>query len=118
MILSERGAVLPDVLPSGTPFSEKWRVISDSCTTFEAQLKQVGWTLFFMAGEIHTIAFGFDLEKRLNAAVGRALHQVESEHCNCVEITGVGVKSFLGIPYSTVTAHARHIQSGSRFRGQ
>ena len=67
-----------------------------------------------MPGEITATAFGFGEEKRLRAAVGRVLRQSESEHFNCIEITSVGIKSFLGIAYSTVAAHARHIQDSTR----
>jgi hypothetical protein len=69
-----------------------------------------------MAGQIHTSAFGFDAQKRLRTAVKRAIKDVQSLNCNCVEITGVTTKSFLGLPYVSVTAQSRHIQSENQFR--
>jgi hypothetical protein len=45
------------------------------------------------------------------------LSNVEAQHCNCVEFTGVSAKSFLGMPYVNVSAHSRHIQKSSAFAG-
>ena len=70
-----------------------------------------------MAGDIKTTAFGFDAEKRLRAAVGRVIKDVQAQTCNCLEITDVATKSFLGVPYTSISAHARHIQNGSQFNG-
>ncbi len=41
----------------------------------------------------------------------------ESHNCNCVEITEVSAKSFLGTPYVNVSAHSRHIQESSALSG-
>jgi len=35
---------------------------------------------------------------------------MKSDRFNCLEISRVAVKSFLGLPYVTVAGHARHIQ--------
>jgi hypothetical protein len=116
-ILIERGTVLPDGgLPPGAPFSAHWTLLPSDRTSIEGWLEKAGWTWFYMAGEIHTGAFGFDKEKRVQSAVMRAVRQVGSEHCNCIEITDVGARSFLGMRYSTITAHARHIQKSCTFR--
>jgi len=71
--------------------------------------------LFYMAGEIRTNALGFNAENRLRKAVRRIIAEVDGQKCNCMEITSVAAKTFLGIPYVTVVAHSRHIQSGCQF---
>ena len=54
--------------------------------------------------DIKANAFGFDEEKRVNAAVSRVAKFVRAQNCNCLEITQMATKSFLGIPYVSVVA--------------
>jgi hypothetical protein len=68
-----------------------------------------------MAGEIKISAFGFDREKAVRRAVKGVITNVEAQKCNCLEITQVSPKSFLGIPYVNVRAHSRHIHKSSAF---
>jgi len=35
---------------------------------------------------------------------------VKRQNFNCLEVTGIVAKRFLGVPYATVSAHSRHIQ--------
>jgi hypothetical protein len=58
--------------------------------------------------------FGSDGEKTQGRAVRRILSCLKSWKFNCLEITQVAAKRFLGIPHVTVSANARHIQ-GSVF---
>jgi hypothetical protein len=81
----------------------------------DTQITQAGWAFFFMAGEIKITAFGFDREKSARRAMKGVITNVETHKCNCVEITEVSPKYFLGIPYVSVCAHARHIQKSSAF---
>ena len=89
------------------PDSSGWAPLNGTRSTFEKEVRDAGWTLFFMAGEIKTTAFGFDKQKSLRAAFQRLTANVKSHNCNG--------KSFLKVPYVTVSAHARHIQKGSTF---
>ena len=68
-----------------------------------------------MAGKIQATVFGFDKQQALHTAVERIIADVESENCNCVEITEVRMKSFLGLPYACVSAHSRHVQGSPVF---
>ncbi len=63
-----------------------------------------------MAATIKVIVFGFDRQKALRRAVKQVLATVKSRRFNGAEMTHVAVKRFLGMPYVTVSAHARHIQ--------
>jgi hypothetical protein len=40
--------------------------------------------------------------------------KVEHQNFNCLEVTGIVAKRFLGVPYATVSAHSRHIQESYR----
>jgi len=96
--------------------SNGWAAVKDARSTFE-KTQEEGWTFFFMAGEIKATVFGFDKPKALRAAVKRLITDVKSQHCNSIEITRVVGKSFLRVPYVSVSAHARHLQKGMFFPG-
>ena len=111
-ILIEEGALLPESLRfESEPCSDGWRAVKnlDGCG-LDRKIREAGWTFFYMAGKIRVSVFGFDGEKALRRAVNRLLANLKSEKFNCLEITQVAAKRFLGLPYVTVSAHRRHIQ--------
>jgi hypothetical protein len=118
-ILIEGGAAMPASLGlEGGAASRGWRSIGNKdLSQVNTAIQQAGWTFFFMAGEIKIIAFGWDKEQATRRAVKRVLENVESQYCNCVEFTAVSAKSFLGMPYASVSGHSRHIQKSSTFTG-
>jgi hypothetical protein len=110
------GAHLPPSLLLQSPSdSNGWAAVQDDGPTFEKAVQKAGWTLFFMAGEIEATVLGFDREKAVRAAFKRLIANVTSQHCNSIEITRVTGTSFLGVPYVSVSAHARHLQKGVCF---
>ena len=117
-ILVEEGTHLPKslLLQTGSN-SNGWAAVKDARSTFEKTVQEEGWTFFFMAGEIKTTVFGFDRQKALRAALKRLITDVKSQHCNSIEITRVTGKSFLSVPYVSVSAHPRHLQKGMLFSG-
>jgi hypothetical protein len=117
-ILIERGTHLPNSLTTPSEsFLPGWSAVKGGRPTFEKEIKQAGWTLFFMAGEIKTNVFGFDRQRAAQAALQRLSTIVKSQSCNCIEITDVTEKSFLKLPYLQVRAYARHLQPGLVFSG-
>jgi len=117
-ILLERGAYLPDSLAApGESSLPGWSAVQGGRPEFEKEIKQAGWTLFFMAGEIQTSVFGFDRQRTAQTALKRLSTIVKSQSCNCIEITDVTEKSFLKLPYVRVRAHARHLQPSLVFAG-
>ncbi|MGO9263112.1 MAG: hypothetical protein ACLQU1_43560 [Bryobacteraceae bacterium] len=117
-ILVEAGAILPaGVLLQPGALSQDWRSLADlDRIGLASAVAKAGWTFFYMAGVVAKHAFGWSQEKRVRAALGRVVQDVQAQNCNCVEITRLRDKSFLGLPYVKITAHARHIQAGSQFR--
>jgi hypothetical protein len=117
-ILIEDGTLLPQsLLLESEAYSTGWTSVSNVRSEFEKEINQAGWTFFFMAGKIQSTVFGFDKQKAVLTAVQRIIANVESQKCNCLEITGVTMNSFLGMPYACVSAHSRHIQGSSVFSG-
>lgn len=120
-ILIEEGTPLPESLRfESEPYSNGWRLVKDlNGYELDQKTTKAGWNFFYMAVEIKATVFGFDEEKALRRAVERILTNLKSEKFNCLEITQVAAKSFLGLPYVTVSAHPRHIQeSVVLFRAQ
>jgi hypothetical protein len=117
-ILLERGTYLPDSLTAtGESSLPGWSAVQGGRPVFEKEIKQAGWNLFFMAGEIESSVFGFDRQRTAQTALKRLGTMVKSQNCNCIEITDVTQKSFLMLPYIRVRAHARHLQPGLVFSG-
>ena len=118
-ILIEGNASMPESLQlEGRPYSSGWRSVSNfDLNGLGAEIHKAGWTFFFMAGEIKITAFGWDRERAVRRAVQRLITNAESHKYNCVEITEVSAKSFLGMPCVNVSAHSRHIQDDSTFAG-
>jgi len=45
-----------------------------------------------------------------NRARSESNREVVAQHYNAVEVTGIVTKTFLGLPYSIISAHPRHVQ--------
>jgi hypothetical protein len=117
-MLLARGTYLPNSLTTADDSSlPGWSAVPGGRPVFEKEVKQAGWTLFFMAGEIQASVFGFDRNKSAQTALKRLSTIVKSHSCNCIEVTDVTEKSFLKLPYVRVRAHARHLQPGLAFTG-
>jgi hypothetical protein len=113
-ILIEQGTRLPESLRLETgPNWDDW----GTAANLEKELDSAGWTLFFMAGEIKSSSFGFNKQNRVDAAVKRLIASAKRQKCNSLEIGSVSERSFLGVPYVSVSAHWRHIQKGLTFGG-
>jgi hypothetical protein len=118
-ILIEGGTYLPKSLTApGESSVPGWSEVKSDRPTFEKEIKDAGWTLFFMAGEIEATVFGSDKQRTLGTALRRLTAMVKSQNCNSIEISEVAEKSFLKVPYLRVCAHARHLQQSLIFSGR
>jgi hypothetical protein len=116
--LVEEGTHLPNsLLLQSDSSSNGWAVVKNARAAFEKAIQDAGWTFFFIAGEIKTTVFGFDRQKIIRSAMKRLIENAKSQHCNSIEITLVTGKSFLKVPYVSVSAHPRHLQKGLVFSG-
>lgn len=76
----------------------------------DRKIHAAGWNFFFMAAEVQVRFFGAAGAKKVHNAVTRILKKVRPQHFNGLEVTGIVAGNFLGVPYTTVSAHSRHIQ--------
>lgn len=112
-ILIREGVLLPKSLPvESEPYSKGWRLVKGlRGSEMDRRLFEAGWNLSYLAeGELGAVAFGSDLEKTTRRAIKKVIAAMKSKQLNCVEVTQVAAKRFLGLPHVTVLAHPRQIQ--------
>jgi hypothetical protein len=111
-ILIKDGAFLPDpLLFESEPCATGWRLVKDlDGYGLHRKINEAGWTFFCLANETKATIFGFGGQKAVRRAVKRILANLKSSKFNSLEITRVASKSFLGVPYVSVSACSRHIQ--------
>ena len=79
-------------------------------STLDRKIHAAGWNFFFMAPEFKASFFGTIGAEKIQEALTRILAKVKPQHFNGLEVTGIVVRRFLGVPYVTVSAHSRHMQ--------
>jgi hypothetical protein len=111
-ILIAEGAILPEsLLFESEPYAYGWRLVKKlDSNGFHQIIGQAGWNFFYIAGNIETNAFGSNAKKTTRRAIKHAIAKLKAKNFNCLEITQVTAKRFLGLPYVRVSAHSRHIQ--------
>ena len=113
-IMIRAGLLLPPGMCVQTAsYSKNWDTITDlDAFGVDRSARAAGWNCFFMAAGIHAVAVGRGRGKNARQAVDRVLSRIQAQNFNCVEITELSTKHFLGIPYLSLRAHARQLQHG------
>src|SRR3954447_2498046 len=116
-MLLKDGTQLPEFLEVGTEeYSPGWSFISEfTSADLGKAIEAEEWTFFFMAGEIQARGIGFSIRSGLARAVSNMTDAVTRENCNCLEITESRQRTFFGLHWTTLAAHARHIQKSRTF---
>jgi hypothetical protein len=113
------GAILIEDWPLATqclglksePYSGKWSLVNTRDSfALDRKIHAAGWNFFFMASEVKAMFFGALGAEKIQNALNRIFRKVKQQHFNGLEVTGIVAKRFLGVPYSIVSAHSRHIQ--------
>jgi hypothetical protein len=73
--------------------------------------------LLFHGTQVKAMFFGALAAKKIQNALTRILGKVKRQHFNALEVTEIVAKRFLGVPYSIVSAHSRHIQQSCYLDG-
>jgi len=74
------------------------------------KIEDAKWNYFYLAGVTRTMVLGREGPETMRRAVRRALPRLDWLKFNSLEITTVVSKRFLGIPFTSVAIHSRHIQ--------
>ena len=93
------------------PYSGSWRLVKAlDGFSIDRKIRASGWNFFFMATEVKTMILGALGADKLHNAMKRILEKVRGQHFNSLEVTGIVERRFLGLPYTIVSAHSRHVQ--------
>ena len=111
-IIMKVGTIIPQSLRVETElYSQGGEIINNSDTdAVDRDIRRADWNFFFLAASIQATALGYWGEKTVRRAMERVLAKAERSKFNCLEITEISAKQFLGFPYVHVSAHSRHIQ--------
>lgn len=115
----EVGAILMEGWPAmakqfeigSEPYSGQWGVVkAGDGFDLDRKIHAAGWNFFFMAAEVNVMFWGARRTDKIQNALTRIMGKVRGQDFNCLEVTAIVAKRFLGLPYTTVSAHSRHIQ--------
>jgi hypothetical protein len=111
-ILIEDWPPMPHLLGlESEPYSGNWSLVKVlDGFTLDRKIHASGWNFFFMAAKVKAMFFGALGAKKIEHALKRILGKVEQQHFNGLEVTEIVAKRFLGLPYTVVSAHSRHLQ--------
>ena len=118
-IMMKAGTIIPQSLRVETAlYSQGWEIIKNSdAEAVDRDIRRADWNFFFLAASIQATALGCWGERTIRRAIERVLAKAEPSKLNCLEITEVSAKQFLGFPYVHVSAHSRHIQKSPFLQG-
>lgn len=112
IIFIREGTILPPMLSVTTDaFVPGWRfVTSHNRLTLARSIERCGWYFFYLAGDIQATVLGGNTRSVLRKALTAILTKHGNDRLNSIEITSIVSRRFLGIPFTTFTAHSRQIQ--------
>jgi hypothetical protein len=88
-------------------FLPGWRVVKNlDRQALTREVEGANWNSFYLAGEMRATVFGREGLGALRRVVKCVLAKKEGQKFNCLEITKVVSKRFLGIPFMSVVAHS------------
>lgn len=83
---------------------------ASSADQLAKELNLAGWTFFYTAHEIRVTTFGFNREAMETRTAKRLIQAAKAQECNCLEVSSVKVKRWLGLCRVRTSAHTRHAQ--------
>lgn len=106
------GTPLPDSGKiTSEPFSKGWRRVTNlRGQGLDRHFSHIGWTVFQKAAPVQASILSFGRSEPFLLAFRKLLRNVGAKKFNCLEITGVTKKAFMGVTYVHMSARARNIQ--------
>lgn len=112
-MMVQQSAIPQSLKVESEPYFENWHSLGVlESAGLDGKLRATGWSLFFMAGEIRAVVPGWGGQKTLRRGVKRLLTQTRLQHFNCLQVSHLLKKHFLGFSYVSIAAHTRDIQEG------
>jgi hypothetical protein len=118
ILMADRPVMTQALGLQSEPYSANWLIVDAlDGLAMDRKIDAAGWNSFFMAAEIKVMFFGAIGAKRMQNAMQRMLEKVKPLNFNCLEVTAIAAKRFLGVPYTLISAHSRHIQQSCYLDG-
>ena len=118
ILIEERPLIMKFLGLESEPCSGRWSVVNAlDGFALDRKVHAAGWNFLFMAAEVKVTFFGALGRAKIQNALQRILVKARPQSFNCLEITGIVAKRFVGMPYATVSAHSRHIQASCYLDG-
>ncbi|HZQ68677.1 MAG TPA: hypothetical protein VFA68_09175 [Terriglobales bacterium] len=115
MLMESRAANGGGLAIESEPFAQGWSVLSFlNGRDLDRRARATKWSFFFLAEAKREMFFGGRSGNGMFKALTRILAKSRSQGFNCLEVTEILDKSFLGIRYTTIVAHSRHLQPPGR----
>jgi hypothetical protein len=118
ILIRENPAAAQAIGFQSQPYSATWGLVKAlDGLALDHKIHAAGWSFFFMAAEVKVAFCGGVGTKNMQNAMKRMLEKLKPMNFNCLEVTGIVAKRFLGVPYTVVSAHSRHIQQSCYLDG-
>ncbi len=116
-MLVHQSAILQSLNVESEPYFQNWRSLDVlESAGLDGKVRAAGWSLFFLAGELRAVVPAWGGQDTLRRGVKRILAQTRLQRFNCLQVSHLLKKHFLGIPYVSIAAHPRHIQEGCQIQ--
>jgi hypothetical protein len=114
IFVQNRPLILRTLGLESEPYEGTWDVLHSLPNVgLDQEIRSSGWNYFFIGAEVRASVFGRLTARRVRRALEQIFAKVRDADFNCLEVTEIIEKRYLGIPYITMCAHSRHIQQGS-----
>jgi hypothetical protein len=111
-VLFRDSTIFPEAFKcESEPSSPGWRSFKGlDSYGLDRNFQNAGWHFFSFAGESNVTVVGRQGEKTMHKAIKRIQASLKREKINSFEITRVAFKTFLGVPYTSLSFRMRNIQ--------
>jgi len=100
-------------------YSGDWTMVKGlNGFALDRKIRSAGWNFFFMAAEVKAMFFGAHGAKNIQNTLHRIFWKIRQHPYNAIEVVGIVTKRFLGLSYTIVSAHSRHIQQSCYLNAQ
>src|ERR1051326_7986392 len=118
-VLIQEGVLLPDgLLLESDPYTVGWRAVRTiNGFGVDQKIRSAGWNMFTIAEEFKTTVWGSTINGSRRGLI-HVLAMVRARRFNSAEVKVISRGHLLGIPYTSVSVGARHIQHGYMLGGE
>lgn len=105
ILIEDRPGITGTLGIESEPYGGNWSVVrSLNGFDLDRKIRAHGWNVFFVAGEVRTTVFGAVGARTTRKALQRILARTSDKSFNCLEVTGIAAKRFVGVPYTSISA--------------